>query len=62
MIEITVRGGGELEGTEADVVESLVVDAVCLVCVLYQLMDGQRGIVRLNDCIWHLDNVLLLTV
>jgi len=35
MVEITVSGGGKLEGTEADVVESLVVDAVRLVCVLY---------------------------
>jgi len=48
MVKISVRGGGELEGTETDVVESLVVNAVCLVCVLNELMDGQCSIVWLN--------------
>merc|ERR1712038_786519 len=38
MVEITVCGGGELQGTEADIVESLVVNAIGLICVLYQLM------------------------
>ena len=40
MIEIAVGGGGELEGTEADIVKSLVIDAVRLVGVLDELMDG----------------------
>ena len=39
MVKITVGGGGELQGTEADIVESLVVNAVGLICVLYQLMN-----------------------
>jgi len=39
MVEISVCGCGELEGTEADVVESLVVNAVCLVGVLNKLMN-----------------------
>merc|ERR1712038_1063948 len=34
MVKITVGGGGELQGTEADIVESFIVNAVCLVCVL----------------------------
>ncbi len=39
MVEVAVGWCGELEGAEADVVESLVVDAVGLVCVLNQLVD-----------------------
>ena len=54
MVEIAVGGGGEFEGSEANVVESLVVDAVGLVGVLDELMDGQGGVVRLHDRIGHL--------
>jgi hypothetical protein len=39
MVEITICGGGQLQGSEADVVESLVVNAVGLICILYKLMD-----------------------
>ena len=39
MVQVTIGGGGQLQGTETDVVESLVVDAVRLVCVLYKLVD-----------------------
>ncbi|KAK6298833.1 hypothetical protein J4Q44_G00303430 [Coregonus suidteri] len=39
VVEVSVGGRGEFEGTEADVVERLVVDTVGLVCVLYQLVD-----------------------
>merc|ERR1711994_925197 len=38
MIKITVGGGGELQVTEANIVESFIVNAVGLICVLYQLM------------------------
>lgn len=38
MVEVTVGGCGQFEGSEADVVQSLVVDTVSLVCVLDQLM------------------------
>merc|ERR1711962_1074405 len=54
MVEIAIGGGGEFEGSEANVVESLVVDAVGLVGVLDELMDGQGGVVRLHDRIGHL--------
>ena len=46
---ITVGGGGELEGSEADIVEGLVVNAHNLVGVLDKLMDGEGGVVGLND-------------
>merc|ERR1712130_297912 len=39
MVQVTVGGGGEFQGTEADVVESLVVDTVGFICVFHQLMD-----------------------
>ena len=54
MVEITISGGGELEGSEADVVEGLVVNDHALVGVFDQLMDGQSGVVGLNDSIRHL--------
>jgi len=38
MVQVTVCGGGELQGTEADIVQGLVINAVGLVCVLDQLM------------------------
>ena len=40
MVEIAVSGGGEFEGTEANIVKRLVVDTVSLVGVLDELMDG----------------------
>ena len=54
MIEIAVGGRGQLERAEADVVERLVVDAVGLVGVLDQLMNGQGGVVRLHNSVRHL--------
>jgi len=58
MVEITVGGGGELEGSEADIVEGLVIDAHDLIGVLDELMDGEGGVIWLNDGIrdlwgWH---------
>ena len=49
MVEVTVGGGGELEGTEADIVESLVVNAHDIIGVLDELMDGEGSVVGLND-------------
>merc|ERR1719245_1388695 len=48
VVEVTIGGGGELQSSEADVVESLVVNAVGLVSVLHQLMHGEGGIVWLH--------------
>jgi hypothetical protein len=39
MVQVTVCWGGEFQGSEADIVESLVINAVCLVGVLNELMD-----------------------
>ena len=40
MVKITIGWCGQFERTEADIVQSLVVNAVGLVSVLYELMDG----------------------
>ena len=40
MVEVTVRWCGQFECAEADVVQSLVVDAERFVCVLNKLVDG----------------------
>ena len=54
MVEITVSGGGELEGSEADIVEGFVVNDHALVGVFDQLMDGESSVVGLNDSVGHL--------
>merc|ERR1711933_411994 len=58
MVEISIGWGGELEGSEADIVEGLVVNAHDIIGVLDELMDGEGGVVWLNDGIrdlwgWH---------
>jgi hypothetical protein len=54
MVEITVGGGGELEGAEADIIQGFVIDAEGLVRVLNELMDGECGVVGFNDGVGHL--------
>merc|ERR1712195_203089 len=54
MVQITVGGGGELEGSEADIVEGFVINAHNLIGVLNELMDGEGGVVGLDDGIGDL--------
>ena len=49
MVKITVGWGGELEGSEADIVKSFVINAHNLIGVLDKLMDGKGGVVWLDD-------------
>ena len=49
MVQVSVGGGGELEGAEADVVQGLVINAEGLVGVLDQLVDGEGCVVGLDD-------------
>jgi hypothetical protein len=51
VVKITVGWGGELEGSEADIVESLVINAHDLIGVLDKLMDREGGVVWLNDSV-----------
>ena len=39
MVEITIGGGGELEGSEADIVKGFVINDHAFVSVFDQLMD-----------------------
>ena len=48
MVEVPVGGRGQLERSEADVIESFIVNAVCFVSVLDQLVDRQGCVVRFN--------------
>ena len=49
VVEITVSWGVELECTEADIVESFVVDTESLVGVLNKLVDGEGSVVWLDN-------------
>ena len=58
VVKITVGGGGELKGTEADVIKGLVINAHNLVGVFDELMDREGSVVRFNDGVrdlggWH---------
>ncbi len=54
VVEVTIGGGAQLQRAEADVVESLIVNAERLVGVLNQLVDGEGGIVWLDNGVGHL--------
>mmetsp|Transcript_30657 Transcript_30657/g.49619 ORF Transcript_30657/g.49619 Transcript_30657/m.49619 type:complete len:232 (-) Transcript_30657:93-788(-) len=54
MIQITVGGGGQLKGTEANIIQGLIVDDHNFVGVFYKLMYRESGIVWLHDGIRHL--------
>ena len=49
MVKITVGWGGELKGSEADIVKSFVINAHNLIGVLDKLMDREGSVVWLND-------------
>ncbi len=51
MVEVAVRGRGEFESAETDVVQGLVVNAERLIRVLHQLMHRQRGVVGLHHSV-----------
>ena len=51
MVEITVGWGGELEGSETDIIEGLVINAHNLIGVLDELMDREGGVVWLNNSV-----------
>jgi hypothetical protein len=48
VIEVTVGGGGELQGAGTDIIESLVIETEGLVSVLHQLLNGESGVIRLK--------------
>ena len=55
VVKVTVRGRGELERPEADVVKGFVVDTERFVGVLDELVHGEGGIIRLDDGVGNLE-------
>lgn len=51
MIEIAIGRCCQFERAETNVIESLIVNTVCFIRVLDQLMNWERGIVRFNDSV-----------
>ena len=54
VVEVAVRGRGELQGAEADIVEGLVIEDHNLIGVLDELVHGERRVVGLDDSVGHL--------
>jgi len=58
MVKITIGWGGELKGSEADIIKGFVINAHNLIGVLDKLMDREGSVVWLNNGIgdlwgWH---------
>ena len=53
MVQVSVGRGRQFQRPEADVVERFVVDDVGFVGVFDELMDGERGVVRLHHDVRH---------
>ena len=49
MVQVTVCGGGQLEGPEADVIQGFIVNAEGFVCVLYLQMQTIHVKVKLTN-------------
>ena len=49
VVEVSISRGGQLQGSEADVVQGFVVDTECLVGILDKLVDGERSVVRFDN-------------
>merc|ERR1719213_1438500 len=59
MVKITIGWGGELEGSEADIIKGFVINAHNFIGVFDKLMDREGGVVWLNNGIgdlWGWDN------
>jgi hypothetical protein len=54
MVKITICWGGELKGSEADIVKSLVIESETLISILNKLMDRKGTVIWLHDGIGHL--------
>jgi hypothetical protein len=54
MVKITVCRGGQLQGTETDIVKGLVIKRETLIRVLNKLMNGKGTVIRLNNGIRYL--------
>jgi hypothetical protein len=55
VVQVTVGGGVELQGSETDIVKGLVIDTEGLVRVLDKLVDGEGSVVWLDNGVGDLD-------
>ena len=55
VVQVTVSGGVELQGSETDIVKGLVIDTEGLVRVLDKLVDGEGSVVWLDNGVGDLD-------
>jgi hypothetical protein len=53
MVKVTVGWGGELKGSETNIVESFIINDHALISVFNQLVDWKGGVVWFNDGIRH---------
>jgi len=51
VVQVSIGGGGKLEGTEANVIKSLIVQNHDFVCILNKLVNREGCIVWLNDSV-----------
>jgi len=49
VVQVTIGWRGELQGSEADIIQSFVIDDHNFIGVFDELMDGKGGVVRLDD-------------
>jgi hypothetical protein len=57
MVQISISWVLELQSAETNIVKSFIVNAKCFVGILNQLVDGESGIVRFNNCVGNLENL-----
>lgn len=55
MVQVTVVGSRQLQGAEANIIQSLVVNAESLIRVFNQLVDRKGGVVGLDNCVRNLN-------
>ena len=53
VVKVTIGRGGELKGSEADIVEGFVINNLDLIGILDQLVDRECAVVWLNDSVGH---------
>ena len=56
MVQITIGRSGEFQGTETDVIKSLIVNAESLISVFHKLVNGEGGIIGFYDGVTDLKN------
>jgi len=54
MVEVAKSRGSKLQSSEANIIQGLVVNAEALIGILDELMNGEGGVVWLNNSIGHL--------